>query len=595
MIQEIDDITASIEEGSTALIEYANNIRDIEWEVFDFLQNQISEITTEAEFLIDLMSNKKLYEDNGQLTDEGMATMGVHGVNYNIHMYQADMYGEEVKNLDKLLEDDPYDQEIIDRRQEILELQQESIMAAEEEKNAIRDMVEEGIELELESLEELIDKYLEALDAEKDLYDYQRKVKKQAEEIASLEKQTSAFEGDDSEEAKQKIQELKVSLEEAEADLEETEYEKYIDDQEQLLDELYTEYETILNERLDNIDALVADMIEQINANSAQINATIAEQTGNVGYTISTELNKIFNGGKDISGINTLITSYGNDFKNKLSVTNNTLNAMHLNVQKMIGQLNKLAKTNVTAAKTKSQAEAEKRRKAEAEAAAKKEAENKKKKKATDEVMKGIAASIWVYGDASGWGNDPVRSGRVTEKFDAATAKQVQSIINSQGPSGELYNFWVKNKYNLDKYKYSAFKSGIKDIDETQLAWTQEGKKKEFIVRPSDGAILTPLTKGDSVLNADASRNIWDMANDPSEFIKDNMDITSVSIPSNGSNNNTYVQNLDKVVFSLPNITNYSEFVSALQRDKSFEKLVKSMTIDRLAGGSSLAKTKSIR
>jgi hypothetical protein len=217
------------------------------------------------------------------------------------------------------------------------------------------------------------------------------------------------------------------------------------------------------------------------------------------------------------------------------------------------------------------------------------------KKKATDDIMKGIAASIWVYGDASGWGNDPVRSGRVTEKFDAATAKQVQSIINSQGPSGELYNFWVKNKYNLDKYKYSAFKSGTKEIDKAQLAWTQEGKKKEFIVRPSDGAILTPLAKGDSVLNAAASKNIWDMANDPLGFIKDNLDIGNIDVPSNGANNNTYVQNLDKVVFSLPNITNYSEFVSELQRDKNFERLVKSMTIDRLAGGSSLAKTKSIR
>lgn len=592
MIQEIDDITASIEEGSTALIEYANNIRDIEWEVFDFLQDQINDITTEAEFLIDLMSNKKLYEDNGQLTDEGMATMGVHGVNYNVHMYQADMYGEEVKNVDKLLEDDPYDQELIERRRELLELQQESIMAAEEEKNAIRDMVEEGINLELESLEELIDKYLEALDAEKDLYDYQRQVKEQAEEIASLEKQVSAFEGDDSEEAKQKIQELKVSLEEAEADLEETEYDKYIDDQERLLDELYTEYEEILNERLDNIDALVADMIEQINANSAQINATIAEQTSNVGYTISTELNKIFNGGKDISGINTLITQYGNDFKNKLSVTNNTLNAMHLNVQKMIGQLNKLAKTNVTAAKTKSQAEAEKKRKAEAEAAAKKEAENKKNKKATDEVMWGIAADIWINGSASGWGNDPYRSGALTSVFGAETAKEIQNRINKHAHNGDLFK-WYGNK-DLSKYHRKNFASGGKNINKHQLAWTQE-EGTEFIIRPSDGAVLTPIAKGDSVLNAAATNNIWDMANDPSGFIKDNMDIAGVSIPSNGSNNNTYIQNLDKVVFSLPNITNYNEFVSELQRDKNFERLVKSMTIDRLAGGSSLAKTKSIR
>ena len=107
--------------------------------------------------------------------------------------------------------------------------------------------------------------------------------------------------------------------------------------------------------------------------------------------------------------------------------------------------------------------------------------------------------------------------------------------------------------------------------------------------------LLTPIAKGDSVLNAAATGNIWDIANNPSEFIKDNLDIGYVDVPVNGSSNNTYIQNLDKVVFSLPNITNYSEFVTALQRDKNFEKLIKSMTVDRLAGGSSLAKTKSIR
>ena len=239
MCNEIDDVTLSIEEANTALLEYNNNIRDIQWQIFDLLQDRISQVADESDFLIDLMENDKLYDDRGQLTDEGKSTMGLHGVNYNVYMAQADKYAEEMEKLNKQISADPYNQDLIDRRQELLELQQESILAAEDEKEAIVDMVEEGIELELDSLQELIDKYTDALDAQKDLYDYQNDVQEQAEEIASLQKQLSAYAGDNSEESQAKMQQLKVTLAEAQTDMEETENDKYIVDQKQLLDELH--------------------------------------------------------------------------------------------------------------------------------------------------------------------------------------------------------------------------------------------------------------------------------------------------------------------------------------------------------------------
>ena len=139
-----------------------------------------------------------------------------------------------------------------------------------------------------------------------------------------------------------------------------------------------------------------------------------------------------------------------------------------------------------------------------------------------------------------------------------------------------------------------AYASGAKKIISDDMAWTQE-KGQEFIVRPSDGAILTPVAKGDSVLNANASSNIWDMANSPAEFIKDNLNLGVTNVPNNSNTQNTYTQHLDKVVFNLPNVKNYEQLLSEMQKDKSFEKLILSMTIDQIAGKSSLAKNKSIR
>ncbi|MBC5745714.1 phage tail tape measure protein, partial [Lachnospiraceae bacterium MD308] len=352
MVGQINDVTLSIEEANTAIIGFGNSIRDIQWEVFDLLQKKITHITDESKFLTDLLSNDKLYTDKGQLTDEGLATMGLHGVNYNVDMAQADKYAKEIANLDKQIAKNPYDQNLLERRQELLELQQDMILAAEDEKQAIRDMVEEGINKELDSLKDLIDTYTEAMDAQKDLYDYQKRVKDQTKEIANLQKMLDAYKGDTSEEAKSKVQEYKVSLEEAKDDLEETEYDRYVSDQKKMLDTLYDEYEEILNKRLDNIEALVSDMIVKINENAGNINSTLSEKAESVGYDLSSSMESIWGGAKDV------LTTYGEYIKtgieNAATTVNATLGIINVNIQNMISQLNALANTKVQSANTSS-------------------------------------------------------------------------------------------------------------------------------------------------------------------------------------------------------------------------------------------------
>ena len=168
MQAEINGVKEEIAEANVELAEYAKTMREIEWGYFDYTQERISQLTQEADFLIDLMSNSDLHTDKGQLTDEGMATMGLHGQNYNTYMAQADMYAAEILEIDKELANDPYNTELIERREELLGLQQDSILAAEGEKQAIVALVEEGIALELESLQNLIDTYTDALDSAKD-------------------------------------------------------------------------------------------------------------------------------------------------------------------------------------------------------------------------------------------------------------------------------------------------------------------------------------------------------------------------------------------------------------------------------------------
>lgn len=628
----IDTTTQSIEEGETAILSYAKSMKEIDWEVFDLIQQRISDVTDEANFYIELMSHEKLFDDNNKLTDQGLATLGLHAQNYNTSMYQADLYGEEAAKIKKQLDaiGEAGNQDLENRYRELIGLQREYILEAENQKDAIVDLVREGIELEIDALDEKIQKYNDALQSQKDLFDYQKKVEKQTKEISSLQKQLAAYEGDNSEEAKAKIQELRVSLEEAEADLQETEYEKFINDQSALLDNLFLEYENLLNERLDNTDDIVRQVVDAINGSTksatagsdnivaqllgsegnvkttlgnvaSTIKTTLETEATSVGTTLSTAMSKIWTTPE--SGTNSILSMYGSGIQDDLTGKDGSLKTVLEGIAASVGVMveksNKEAEetikkpatnpssiTNpITGAKENKPATTTKPASANT---------SSNSKNISNATLMGIAAAIWVHGSKAGWENDPTRKNKLGEKLGEENAKKVQQYINKYSSNGALYRHWFDNNLKLSDYSYSAFKLGARKIDESQLAWTQE-QGKEFIVRPSDGAILTPVAKGDSILTSAATNNIWQMANSPAEFIKDNLNLGSANVPNNSTVQSSYSQHIDNVVFKMDGVKNYDEMLAAMQKDKNFERLITSMSIDRLAGKSSLAKGKAIR
>ncbi len=596
MVGQIDDVSLAIEQANTSIIELNNSIRNIEWQVFDLLQERISYITTESDFLINLMDNDKLYNDKGQLTNEGKSTMGLHGVNYNVYMAQADKYAQEILKIDKQLAKNPYNQEIAQRRQELIELQQEMILAAEDEKEAIKNMVKEGIELELNALQELINKYTDVLDSQKNLYDYQKKVKEQTKEIASIEKQISAYQGDESEESKSKLQQLKVSLEESKNNLEDTQYDKYISNQKQLLDNLYNEYEVILNERLDDLNFLITDMIEEINNNAAIINNTLLEKADSVGYTLSDSMSTIWD--TNSNKITTVLTTYGENIKNSILSANTTVNTalstINTNLSKMILQLNNIANTKIEAAKQSSASKP-------SLDVSKLSKPYKPSKEPTAPVQS--ADGQVKIGDSVTYNKGVYYESSYGEGYRGSyyLGKKVYiTEINNKAPYP--YHISTGNKLGfgdlgwLKLNQISGYSVGVKNLPNNELAWTQEDNKEEYIIRKSDGAILTPIAKQSDVLTHEASNNIWNMANNPSEFIRDNLNLaTTQNIPNNSSFQNVYNQNLENVIFNFPNIKNYEQLLREMQKDKNFEKLVLSMTIDRVVGKSSLSKRNAIK
>lgn len=296
MKQEILGVKEAIADANVQLQEYQNTIRSIKWSYFDYAQDRFSDLAQEAEFLISLLENSKLFDDRGQFNNSGYATLGMRAINFDAYMSQADAYAQEMQKIESEIASDPYNQDLIDRRMTLLQLQRQSILAAEQEKVAVRSLVQEGIQIELESLQELIDAYKDSLDSAKSLYDYQKKVSEKSQGIASIQKQLAAYQNDTSEETRAKIQKLNKDLEKAQTDLAETEREQSISDQKKLLDDVYTEYEELVNQRLDDIDLLMKEMIAAANANADKISNEINVTANEVGYTLTDGMQAAMNG-----------------------------------------------------------------------------------------------------------------------------------------------------------------------------------------------------------------------------------------------------------------------------------------------------------
>lgn len=589
MQQAINEVKESIAEANVELANYEKTMREIEWERFDYVQDRISQITKEADFLIDLMSNSDLYDDRGQLSDNGLATMGLHAANYNVYMSQADKYAQEILKLDKEIANDPYNTDLIARREELLGLQQDSIKAAESEKQAIVDMVRNGIEIELSALKELIDAYKESLDNAKSLYDYQSKVADKSKEIASLQKQLSAYSGDTSEETRATVQKLQVDLSKAQEDLAKTEYEQFISDQKKLLDELYTEYEEILNKRLDDVDALISDMIDTVNLNSDTINTTLGNIASDVGYTLTPQMQAIWDG--STGALDGTITKYGDKFDEQNTAVKSVLDSISANVAAMVAESEKEATTTTSSAT--STTTPSKPASSSTPSTSSSSSSSSSTPKRTDKENYGVALAI-INGNY-GWGTGDTRKKNLQAKgFDYNT---VQGIVNKLIKEGYVNSgAWVGRYYgikDLSPYSIKKFKLGGL-VDYTGLAQLDgTPNKPELVLNSEDTENFIALR---DILRAMSAQAItlggsYNFGSTPSlKGISDISGILATMRTSNGNMGTTFGD--FEINIPIEKVEDYNDFVRQLQKDDQFEKMILSMTVDRIAGKSSLEKYK---
>ena len=603
MQSDIDDCTSSIYDAKKALVEYDNAIRQINWDAFDRTRDDVSNLIDETQFLVDLLKDEDITDDNGNMNDNGKAAQALIAQKYQLYLNQAKAYKDEILKINEELANDPYDKELLDRKQELIKAQQDAINSSISEKDALKDLVQEGYDTFLDKLDEVIQKYKDLMSQQKDAYDYEKSIAEKTKALNALEKQYSAVQGDNSEEGKKNIQQLKDQINSAKDDLKDTEYEKLISDTQAILDNLADTTKTWLDERLDSFDITMQEIIDQSNENASNISQTITDTAENYGYKLSESMSNIWS--TNASNITNGINSVLGDFSNKFVEGNNAIN-------KVCGDINAAVQGLLKNSNDEAQRVADEIARQQAEQNANTDggysdggsssggddwSDNWDNSDSGSSDDGGGSWGDWFYHLEDDYPKDLLEID--TSIVDRLKYNDIDSSFGARadyysamGGDGEYYGSSDQNIWMLDQLKSHCYKNGTKSAIAGIHRTDEQGLGSEVIFSKKYGT-LRKLDAGDMVFNADQVEKLWNLSKGitaPNMYM-DNLGAKLPDIP-NISNNlaNKVDVEFGDVTLSLPNVHNYEDFMKQAQQDPKFEKMVQNMTLGQTLGRNSLSK-----
>lgn len=595
MQSSINSVSSAIYDAEKAIISYDKAIRQVNWDAFDRTRDDVENLISETDFLIELLKDNGITDDNGNMNDNGNAAQALLAQKYELYLNQAKAYKDEILKIDEELANDPYDKELLDRKQELIKAQQDAIKNSKEEKSAIKDLMSNAYDKLKDSISNIITKIKDGLSVTKDLYDYEKNVKKQAANISSLQKQIMAIQGDNSESAQSKRQSLNSQLEDAKDELQQTEMEKAISDVERIVDSVQTEMENWISERLDNIDNLIEQVIESSNTNVGSISDTITSTAESNGYKLSESMASIWstNTGN--------ITNVLGDFSNKFVEGNNAITNVCNNINSAVQGL--LANSNAEAQRV---ADEIARQQAEQNASSNSgysggdyssdDWSNNWDTGYDDNNSSGSDGVDWIY-EENYYPRDLLNIDQSVvdrlkwNNFANSFAARSQ-YYDQMGGEGQYYGTYDQNIFMLDYLKSHGLKKGTKSATGGITLTDEDGLGSEVIFSKKYGT-LRKLDAGDMVFNADQVEKLWNLSKGittPNMYI-DNLGakLPDISNMSNNLSNKVDISYGD-VTLTFPNVHNYEDIMKQMQKDPKAEKMIQEMTLGQTLGRNSLNK-----
>lgn len=439
---------------------------------------------------------------------------------------------------------------------------------------SLADMMQELGEKELDSLHDIIDARKEALQSKKDYYEYDKNIRKQSKDIQALEAQIAALEGLTDAESKAKRARLEEQLAEAQEQLEDTIHEHEMTLADESLDKLAETLDDAFEEQWDEITTDLHKLLEYAqNIADKTDNKIIAEHMQTIlkefgikydefghdlsqfGITMRQAVEDSTDGLVDSQTLdktyNDLIAALKILQQNGLINDDLNIDALGDKMAVALGAAQRVADHETTnnintdtapqtyretwrhavlsdydlGIKMKDDLSGEERLQNAfgefSDAKLKPWAHILMTNFLTDLVFSLASLPFNFVGafvpSVSRWWDKTLYGGLMDSLNNGVLSswRTTQDELQYSQPVGsdeEPKKSLLEGLFSRISSLFKGKASGSRRISKSGMYWTQEGGKEEWIVRPSDGAILTPLSKGNGVLPADITSKLWALA-----------------------------------------------------------------------------------
>ena len=620
--KSLNDVSTAITNAQKNMIEYRNSIREANDKVLELKKSFIDLGNIYLDNFEKYLSRYSLTdEDTGGLTDKGVATLGIYrkqsisaGEQQKIDMDKLNeiediiarynIYDDTQKKI--LLETNNYDSfaQVKEDYEKYAQAVQDDISNRISAEENIINLMKERYNAELSYIQKLIDDRKQQLSDEKDLYDYQKSIQEKVDNISLLQKQLDALRNDGSEEAMQRRNNIQDQLDNSKEDLTDVEYDKYISDQQNMLDKLSEDYQNLIEDLLQDVDTLLNEGNEIAKNNGDKFEKAINGFTEKYGQTPFTQQQI------DVAAIKTAVEKEqkDQDAANEVLSAIEKIGTVDLNGE---GRGRLVNAENLYKSLTDAQ------------------------RKIVDENPNGLTLlqkkqQEWVALQAPTQTSIPTSQPSSTPQQSATEAKRAEERKNQQKAQFEQLiknTYWQNAKYGTKK----LFKDNGKETDYTKVQkkiaknykrddfkyvnadWIKEVCKRLGIAQSagsllnymngigfSKGGIVETLSKvpgrngddgwatlqrGEAILTPEQTKMFQSMIKQMPVFTNA-MDIFSSTKSSTGVNNKPNSVSVGDInlTLDLPNVTDSESFIKEMQSNSRMRKVVQQAVLDEVVG-----------
>ena len=296
---DIQSVENEINDHKKSVYENTKAIGELNDKMYEAIYALSSNLNAELDTISSLKRGETSDSDTGTLTDTGFLQLYAAGLSYSATKGTAAEANARLAEIikanksGKVLEGYTSLQAQKDAEAQLAKDAQDQVTSVKSYGDKIIEIIKDAISSVADHLQEIIDARKEALNEEKDLRDYERSILEKTKNVSSLQKQFMAVSGDTSEEGRLKAAQLRKSLDEAQQDLQDTEYDRYISDQQEMLDNMMNQFQDLMEKLQKDEDALLREGIKAINDQKGVMQQIFNKTAEEYGYPTSTNLTEL--------------------------------------------------------------------------------------------------------------------------------------------------------------------------------------------------------------------------------------------------------------------------------------------------------------